>query len=230
MRVLVIEDDVDLQRQLQSALNAAGYAVDRAYDGEDGEFLGQTESYDAVVLDLGLPKLDGLSVLRSWRESENNVPVLILTARGSWTERVEGIDAGADDYLAKPFQMAELVARVRALIRRASGHGSAELTCGPVTLDTRANRVTVDGAPVSLTAHEYRVLAYLMHHQGRTVSRRELSEHVYAQDLDRDSNTIEVFVRRLRRKLGRSLIKTERGLGYRIEPDGGALGQGGATG
>jgi two-component system OmpR family response regulator len=217
MRVLVIEDDVDLQRQLNAALGEAGYAVDQAYDGEEGEFLGQTESYDAVVLDLGLPKLDGLSVLRSWRESDNNVPVLILTARGSWTERVEGIDAGADDYLSKPFQMAELVARVRALIRRASGHGSAELTCGPVRLDTRANRVSVDGAPVSLTAHEYRVLAYLMHHQGRTVSRSELSEHVYAQDLDRDSNTIEVFVRRLRKKLGRDLIRTERGLGYRMD-------------
>ena len=217
MRVLVIEDDNDLQRQLTAALDEAGYAVDQAHDGEEGEFLGQTESYDAVVLDLGLPKLDGLSVLRSWRESDNNVPVLILTARGSWTERVEGIDAGADDYLSKPFQMAELVARVRALIRRASGHGSAELTCGPVTLDTRANRVTVDGAPVSLTAHEYRVLAYLMHHQGRTVSRSELSDHVYAQDLDRDSNTIEVFVRRLRKKLGRDLIRTERGLGYRMD-------------
>jgi two-component system OmpR family response regulator len=229
MRVLVIEDDVDLQRQLNAALGEAGYAVDQAYDGEEGEFLGQTESYDAVVLDLGLPKLDGLSVLRSWRESDNNVPVLILTARGSWTERVEGIDAGADDYLSKPFQMAELVARVRALIRRASGHGSAELTCGPVRLDTRANRVSVDGAPVSLTAHEYRVLAYLMHHQGRTVSRSELSEHVYAHDLDRDSNTIEVFVRRLRKKLGRELIKTERGLGYRIDPPA-ARGAGGARG
>jgi two-component system OmpR family response regulator len=230
MRILVIEDDVDLQRQLLAALNEAGYAVDPAYDGEDGEFLGQTESYDAVVLDLGLPKLDGLSVLRSWREADNHVPVLILTARGAWTERVEGIDAGADDYLSKPFQMAELVARVRALIRRASGHGSAELTCGPVTLDTRANRVTVDGAPVSLTAHEYRVLSYLLHHQGRTVSRAELSEHVYAQDLDRDSNTIEVFVRRLRKKLGRELIKTERGRGYRIDPEGGTRPRGQASG
>lgn len=230
MRVLVIEDDVDLQRQLNTALSQAGYAVDQAYDGEDGEYLGQTESYDAVVLDLGLPKLDGLSVLRSWRDSDNHLPVLILTARGSWTERVEGIDAGADDYLSKPFQMAELVARVRALIRRASGHGSAELTCGPVTLDTRANRVTMAGQPVSLTAHEYRVLCYLMHHQGRTVSRAELSEHVYAQDLDRDSNTIEVFVRRLRRKLGHDLIKTERGLGYRMDAGGAAHGQGGAVG
>jgi two-component system OmpR family response regulator len=188
-------------------------------DGEEGEFLGATESYDAVVLDLGLPQLDGLGVLRRWRAAGHTVPVLILTARGAWTERVEGIDAGADDYLSKPFQMAELVARVRALIRRASGHASAEIACGPVTLDTRANRVTVDGAPVSLTAHEYRVLAYLMHHRGRTVSRTELSEHVYAQDLDRDSNTIEVFVRRLRKKLGRELIKTERGLGYRMEAE-----------
>jgi two-component system OmpR family response regulator len=219
MRVLVIEDDRDLQRQLADALADAGYAVDAALDGEEGEFLGATESYDAVVLDLGLPQLDGLGVLRRWRAAGNTVPVLILTARGAWTERVEGIDAGADDYLSKPFQMAELVARVRALIRRASGHASAEIACGPVTLDTRANRVTVDGAPVSLTAHEYRVLAYLMHHRGRTVSRTELSEHVYAQDLDRDSNTIEVFVRRLRKKLGRELIKTERGLGYRMEAE-----------
>lgn len=229
MRILVIEDDSDLQRQLYAALSDAGYAVDQAYDGEDAEFLGQTESYDVAVLDLGLPKLDGLSVLRAWREADNNLPVLILTARGAWTERVEGIDAGADDYLSKPFQMAELIARVRALIRRASGHGSAELTCGPVALDTRANRVTLDGAPVSLSAQEYRVLAYLMHHQGRAVSRAELSEHVYAQDLDRDSNTIEVFVRRLRKKLGREVIQTDRGLGYRVDPDG-AAGQNGGSG
>jgi two-component system OmpR family response regulator len=217
MRLLVVEDDARLRDQLVRVFEDAGYAVDATGDGEQAEFLGATETYDAVVLDLGLPGVDGLSVLRAWREAGNAVPVLILTARGAWTERVEGIDAGADDYLPKPFQMEELLARVRALIRRASGHGTAELRCGPVVLDTRANRVTVDGAPVTLTAHEYRVLVYLMHHVGETVSRSELSEHVYAQDMDRDSNTIEVFVGRLRRKLGRDLIKTERGLGYRLE-------------
>jgi two-component system OmpR family response regulator len=217
MRLLVVEDDARLRDQLVRTFEDAGYAVDASGDGEQAEFFGATETYDAVVLDLGLPGLDGLSVLRAWREAGNAVPVLILTARGAWTERVEGIDAGADDYLPKPFQMEELLARVRALIRRASGLGTVELRCGPVVLDTRANRVTVDGAPVTLTAHEYRVLAYLMHHAGETVSRSELSEHVYAQDMDRDSNTIEVFVGRLRRKLGRDLIKTERGLGYRLE-------------
>ncbi|RDD62779.1 response regulator [Ferruginivarius sediminum] len=217
MRVLVVEDDDQLRQQLVRAFEQAGYAVDATVDGKEAEFLGATETYDTVVLDLGLPGVGGLSVLRSWREAENDVPVLILTARGAWTERVEGIDAGADDYLPKPFRMEELLARVRALIRRASGHGAAELRCGPLVLDTRANRVTVDGAPVTLTAHEYRVLAYLMHHVGETVSRSELSEHVYAYDMDRDSNTIEVFVGRLRKKLGREIIKTERGLGYRLE-------------
>jgi two-component system OmpR family response regulator len=217
MRLLVVEDDEGLCRQLSEAFDAAGYAVDTAADGVAGEFLGSTESYDAVVLDLGLPRLDGLGVLRRWRAAGNCVPVLVLTARGAWTERVEGIDAGADDYLPKPFRMEELLARVRALIRRAAGRATPELRCGPVLLDPRANRVSVDGRPVSLTAHEYRILAYLMHHAGRTVTRSELAEHVYALDLDRDSNTIEVFIGRLRRKLGADLIRTERGLGYRLE-------------
>lgn len=217
MRVLVVEDEEGLRGQLAQALSAAGYAVDTADNGEDAEFLGATETYDAVVLDLGLPVLDGLAVLKRWREAGNTVPVLVLTARGSWSERVEGIDAGADDYLPKPFRMEELLARLRALIRRASGHASAVLRVGPLALDTRTSRVTLDGAPVSLTGHEYRVLSYLMHHAGEAVSRTVLAEHVYAQDLDRDSNTIEVFVGRLRRKLGRDLIKTERGFGYRLE-------------
>ena len=217
MRVLVVEDDAALRGQLAEALAEAGYAVDGAADGEEGEFLGSTEPYDAIVLDLGLPKVDGLTVLKRWRAEAVATPVLVLTARGSWTERVEGIDAGADDYLPKPFRMEELLARLRALIRRASGHARAQLTCGPVTLDTRSNRVSLDGKPVALTGHEYRLLAYLMHHAGRTVSRSELIEHLYAQDFDRDSNTIEVFVGRLRRKLGRDLIRTERGLGYRVE-------------
>src|SRR6478672_3639273 len=189
MRVLVVEDDAALCRQLAEALTAAGYAVDRAGDGEEGHFLGDTEPYDAVVLDLGLPRLDGLTILKRWRADGRNFPVLILTARDRWTEKVEGIDAGADDYLAKPFQVEELLARLRALIRRAKGQASAELRCGGVALDTRTGRVTAEGRPVPLTGHEYRVLAYLMHHQGQVVSRAELTEHVYAQDSDRDSNT-----------------------------------------
>ncbi|MEA1674630.1 response regulator transcription factor [Nitrospirillum sp. BR 11163] len=217
MRILLAEDDPALRRQLAEALADAGYAVDMAPDGEEAAFLGESEPYDAVVLDLGLPVRDGLSVLRAWRAADITVPVLILTARGTWQEKVAGIDAGADDYLAKPFRMEELLARVRALIRRAGGLAAAELRCGPVTLDTRTGRVTVDGRPVALTAHEFKVLSYLMHHPGKVVSRTELTEHVYAQDFDRDSNTIEVFVGRLRRKLGGDLIRTERGLGYRLE-------------
>jgi two-component system OmpR family response regulator len=217
MRVLVVEDDPDLSGQLAASLQREGYAVDQAGDGEEGEFMGTTETYDAIVLDLGLPRLDGLSVLRQWRAAGNVVPVLILTARDAWHEKVQGIDAGADDYLAKPFRMEELLARIRALIRRAKGQAVAELCCGPLALDTRSGRASVDGQPVPLTGHEYRVLSYLLHRKGQLVSRSELSEHVYAQDLDRDSNTIEVFIGRLRRKLGVDLIKTVRGLGYRLE-------------
>lgn len=216
MRILVVEDEPALRRQVAAALAAEGYAVDEAPDGTEGEFLGSTEPYDAVVLDLGLPGRDGLSVLRAWRAAGLTVPVLILSARGVWHERVAGIDAGADDYLVKPFRMEELLARVRALIRRSAGHAAAELSCGPVTLDTRSGRVALNGAPVTLTSHEYRVLAYLMLHRKRVVSRTELTEHVYAQDFDRDSNTIEVFVARLRKKLGADVIRTVRGLGYAI--------------
>lgn len=220
MRILVVEDEPALSGQLQRALEGAGYAVDIAADGEEGHFLGDTEPYDAVILDLGLPRLDGLTVLKRWRAAGRAMPVLVLTARASWQEKVDGIDAGADDYLAKPFQMEELLARLRALIRRASGHSSPELTCGPLRLDTRSGQVTVDGAAVTLTAHEFRLLSYLMHHQGKVVSRAELTEHLYAQDFDRDSNTIEVFVGRLRRKLGADLITTVRGLGYRLAGSG----------
>ncbi len=217
MRVLVVEDSPELGQQLLQRLHGEGYAVDLAADGEEGQFLGETEPYDAVILDLGLPKIDGLSVLRAWRRGGVSVPVLILTARGAWHEKVQGIDAGADDYLAKPFSMEELLARIRALIRRANGHASAEIACGGVVLDTRSGRVTVAGEPVELTAYEYRVLSYLMHHKGETVSRTDLIEHVYTQDFDRDSNTVEVFVGRLRRKIGADLIKTVRGLGYRLD-------------
>ena len=216
MRVLIVEDEPALSEQLSQAAGAAGYAVDAAADGERADFLVRTESYDAVVLDLGLPRIDGLTLLRAWREAGVPVPVLVLTARGSWHETVEGIDAGADDYVAKPFRMEEVLARVRGLIRRASGHAGGLLRCGSVTLDPRLARVTRDGTPVKLTSHEYRVFSYLMHHQGRIVSQAELTEHIYAQSCDRDSNTVEVFVARLRRKLGASLIQTVRGLGYSL--------------
>jgi two-component system OmpR family response regulator len=214
VRLLVVEDDKDLNRQIVTALENAGYAVDKAFDGEEGSFLGETEPYDAVILDLGLPRLDGVAVLQGWRKAAKTMPVLILTARDRWSEKVAGFDAGADDYVVKPFHIEELLARVRALLRRATGHATSELTCGPVRLDTRASRVVVDGNPIKLTSHEYRLLAYLMHHQGRVVSRTELVEHLYDQDFDRDSNTIEVFVGRLRKKLGVEIIETVRGLGY----------------
>ena len=216
MRVLVVEDDPDLGRQLSEALTQAGYAVDLAPDGEEGHFLGDTEPYDAAVLDLGLPKLDGVRVLEKWRNAGKDMPVLILTARDRWSEKVAGFDAGADDYLTKPFVTEELLARLRALMRRAAGHASAALECGDLRVDTRAARASVNGEPIKLTAHEYRVLSYMMHHQGRVVPRTELVEHIYDQDFDRDSNTIEVFVGRLRRKIGSNRILTERGLGYRL--------------
>jgi two-component system OmpR family response regulator len=205
-----------LSQQLSGALADAGYAVDCAADGERAEFLGQTESYDVVVLDLGLPKLDGLTVLRRWREAGLTVPVLVLTARGSWYEKVQGIDAGADDYLAKPFRMEELLARLRGLIRRARQMPSSEIQAGTVAIDSRTSRVTVNGEPVRLTALEFRVLSYLMHHRGRAVPQSELAEHIYPIDEERDSNTIEVFIARLRRKLGPGAIDTVRGFGYRI--------------
>jgi two-component system OmpR family response regulator len=217
VRLLIVEDDRDLNRQLAGALQEAGYVVDRAYDGEEGHFLGDTEPYDAVVLDLGLPKRDGLSVLEAWRKAGRRMPVLILTARDRWSDKVGGFDAGADDYVAKPFHMEEVLARLRALLRRTGGHVTDELICGPVKVDTRAGRVIIDGNPVKLTSHEYRLLAYLMHHAGRIVSRAELVEHLYDQDFDRDSNTIEVFVGRLRKKLVVDVIQTVRGLGYRID-------------
>jgi two-component system OmpR family response regulator len=216
MRVLVVEDEPDLRRQLVRALEDAGYAVDQAADGEEGQFLGETEPYDAIVLDLGLPKIDGVSVLKAWRATGKDTPVLILTARGRWSEKVEGFDAGADDYLAKPFHFEELLARLRALLRRAAGHATSAIECGDLSVDTRAARATINGEPIRLTSHEYKVLAYLMHHRGRVVPRSELVEHIYDQDFDRDSNTIEVFIGRLRRKIGPERILTERGLGYRL--------------
>lgn len=216
VRVLVVEDESQLAHQLAAALSGAGYAVDHAGDGARADYLAQTERYDAVVLDLGLPEVDGLTLLRRWRETGLAVPVIVLTARGSWHEKVQGIDSGADDYVSKPFRMEEVLARLRGLIRRASGQVTPEIRCGNVALDARLARVTLDGTPVKLTSHEFRVLSYLMHHRGRVVSQSELTEHIYAQDFDRDSNTVEVFVARLRRKLGATFIETVRGLGYRI--------------
>ncbi len=216
MRILLVEDEPTLRAQLSDGLQSAGYAVDVADNGRDAQFLGETEPFDAVILDLGLPVLDGLSVLKRWRAGGHNMPVLILTARDNWHEKVAGIDAGADDYLTKPFHSEELLARLRALIRRAHGLASPVLQVGDLALDTRSGRVTLAGEPVALTGHEYKVLAYLMHRPGQVVSRTELTEHIYAQDFDRDSNTIEVFVGRLRKKLPPALIETVRGMGYRL--------------
>lgn len=222
MRLLVVEDDPDLSEQLVDALRDAGYAVDLTGDGEEAQFLGDTEPYDAVVLDLGLPTVDGMTVLERWRENGRNMPVLILTARDRWSDKVAGFDSGADDYLAKPFRVEELLARLRAVIRRAGGHASPVIGCGPLSIDTRASRVTVDGNPVKLTGQEYRLLSYMAHNLGKVMSRTELTEHLYDQDFDLDSNTIEVFIGRLRRKLGADVIETVRGLGYRMaEPEDG---------
>jgi two-component system, OmpR family, response regulator len=217
MRILVVEDDKDLNRQLKAGLEDAGYVVDASFDGEEGHFLGDTEPYDAVILDIGLPMMDGISVLEKWRRDGRIMPVMMLTARDRWSDKVAGIDAGADDYVAKPFHMEEVLARLRALIRRAAGHASSEIICGPLRVDTTSARVDVNGEVLKLTSHEFRLLSYLLHHKGKVVSRTELVEHLYDQDFDRDSNTIEVFVGRLRKKLGLDLIETIRGLGYRIQ-------------
>lgn len=219
MRLLVIEDDLNLNQQVSTALKKTGYVVDSAFDGEEGAYLGETEPYDAVILDVGLPKCDGVAVLKRWREQGKAMPVLMLTARDRWSEKVTAFDAGADDYLTKPFHMEELLARLRALLRRSSGHASSVITHGDVQMDTAANRVCVRGEAVKLTSHEYRLLAYMLHHTGRVISRTELTEHMYDQDFDRDSNTIEVFVGRLRRKLGVHLIQTVRGTGYIVEKE-----------
>ena len=219
MRILLIEDDPVLLNQVRNSLEDNGYSVDSALDGEEGHYLGDTEPYDAVVLDLGLPKIDGITVLEKWRKENKKYPVLILTARDRWSEKVAGFDAGADDYLTKPFQMEELLARLRALIRRSAGHASSDIECGPLKIDTKANKVFMNGTKLKLTSHEYKIIEYFLHHQDKVISRTELTEHIYDQDFDRDSNTIEVFIGRLRKKLGENLIKTERGSGYRLSLD-----------
>tara|TARA_X000001316_G_scaffold12060_1_gene5426 strand:+ start:21 stop:686 length:666 start_codon:yes stop_codon:yes gene_type:complete len=220
MRVLIVEDEPALAFRLQQMLEGAGFTVDVAYDGEEGWHLGDTEPYDAVVLDLGLPRIDGVTVLNRWREAGRTMPVLILTARSRWSEKMAGFNAGADDYLVKPFEMEEVVYRLRALIRRASGHAQPELTCGALRLDTNGGRVSVDGAPVQVTAQEFRILSYLMHHADRIVSRTELAEHVYDRHFDLDSNSLEVLVGRIRKKIGAAYIQTVRGQGYKLtEPE-----------
>lgn len=224
MRLLVVEDDKDLNRQLKEALSDVGYAVDQAFDGEEGHFLGETEPYDCIVLDLGLPQLDGVSVLTRWRDHDVRTPVLILTARDRWSDKVAGIDAGADDYVTKPFHIEEVLARIRALIRRSAGLASSQIVVGDLSIDIKSAKATRNGLPIKLTSHEFRLLSYLAHHVGKVVSRTELTEHMYDQDFDKDSNTIEVFVGRLRKKIGADMIETVRGLGYRLgEPstDGG---------
>jgi DNA-binding response OmpR family regulator len=214
MKVLVVEDEPRIAADVATALKASGYAVDIVGDGEEAWFVGGTETYDAAILDLGLPHLDGLTLLKRWRQEGRAFPVLVLTARGAWTERVEGIDAGADDYLPKPFEMDELLARLRAILRRSAGQSAPVLTSGALSLDTRQMRVTRGGLPVSLSPLEYRLFAYLMHHAGRVVPSTELAEHLYDTDHDRDTNAIEVIVARLRRKLGAEAIETRRGFGY----------------
>lgn len=214
MRVLVVEDETKLAARIRTALVAAGLAADVAHDGTDAQFAGETESYDAAVLDLGLPRIDGLTVLEHWRAAGRKMPVLILTSRSRWHEKLAGFNAGADDYLTKPFEMDELVVRIKALIRRSTGHASAVMECGALKLDTNAMRFEYDGQPIELTAHEYRILAFLMHHAGRVVSRTELLEHVYERDADGDSNVLDVLIGRIRKKLPAALITTVRGQGF----------------
>jgi two-component system, OmpR family, response regulator len=216
MRVLLVEDDRRIASDIAAALTAAGYVVETVRDGEEAWFRGDTEDYGAVVLDLGLPGMDGLAVLKRWRANGRAMPVLILTARGSWAERVDGIDAGADDYLPKPFRMEELLARLRSIIRRSAGHATSVVTAGDITLDERQMRVSLRGVPMALSPLEYRLVAYLMKHRGRVVSQHELDENVYGHSEEHDSNALEVLIGRVRKKLGPDLIETRRGFGYLV--------------
>ena len=216
MRVLVVEDDRRIAADISRALEGAGYVTEVVQDGEEAWFRGDTEDYGAVILDLGLPKMDGLAVLKRWRQNGRRTPVLILTARGTWAERVDGIDAGADDYLPKPFRMEELIARLRSIVRRSAGHASSLLSVGDLTLDERQMKVFLRGVPVAMSPLEYRLVAYLLLHRGRVVSQHELSENIYGQDDAHDSNAIEVLIGRVRKKLGTDLIETRRGFGYLV--------------
>ena len=217
MKILVVEDELEIARDISMSLGEAGFAVRSCDNGEDAWFLGSTELYDAIVLDLGLPRLDGLSVLKRWREEELATPIIILTARGSWTERVDGINAGADDYMSKPFEMEELIARLRGLLRRAHGPVNPQIKAGHLELDTNQMRVTVDGHTVQLTPLEFRLISYLLHNKGRVVSREELKDHIYGNDDGRVDNAVEAMITRLRRKLGYEHIETRRGLGYSLK-------------
>lgn len=220
MKLLIVEDDPDLRRQLNTGLTERGYTIEEAEDGEEALYLGCEYPYDLAVVDIGLPKLSGIEVIRRWRSADRNFPILVLTARGDWKDKVEGLEAGADDYLVKPFHSEELVARLNALLRRAAGHASPKMVFGPLALDTNARVVTLHGEPVKLTSYEYRTLEYLVINTGKTISKAELTEHLYHQDFDRDSNVLEVFIRRLRQKLDPDQtlqpIETVRGLGYRF--------------
>lgn len=216
MRILVAEDDDRISAALSAALSAAGFVAEIEADGENAWFRGDTEQFDAIILDLGLPTLDGLTVLKRWRKAGRSSPVLILTARGQWDERVEGIEAGADDYVVKPFRVEEVVARIRAIVRRAGGIASSRVEIADLVLDLRAMSVSRNGVPISLTPQEYRLLAYLAHQRGRVVSQLEITEHLYAQDFERDSNAVEVLVGRVRKRLGGDIIKTRRGFGYTL--------------
>lgn len=216
MRLLLVEDDRRIASDIESALAAAGYVVETVRDGEEAWFQGDTEDYGAVILDLGLPGMDGLAVLKRWRSNDRHMPVLILTARGSWAERVDGIDAGADDYLPKPFRMEELLARLRSIVRRSAGHSSSVVSAGNITLDERQMKVSVRGVPVALSPLEYRLVVYLLRHRGRVVSPHELDENVYGHAEDHDSNALEVLIGRVRKKLGPDLIETRRGFGYLV--------------
>jgi len=216
MRVLIVEDDARIAEDVREAIQAAGFVADVVNDGEEAWFTGGTEPYDAVILDLGLPGIDGLTILKRWRSEGHSFPVLILTARSAWQERVDGIDAGADDYLVKPFQIQELVARLRAIVRRAAGHATTTIQVGPLTVDTRMMSVSVNEKPIALSPLEYRLIAYLAHNQDRVITQTELSEHLYAYDGEKDSNAVEVLIGRVRRKVGEGLIETKRGFGYLI--------------
>ena len=219
MRILIAEDEHRIASDIAGSVSSAGYVAEVVADGEEAWFRGGTEAYAAIILDLGLPRMDGLTVLKRWRQEGITTPVLVLTARGAWTERVDGIDAGADDYLPKPFRMEELMARLRALLRRSAGNARPEIEIADVRLNSRTRQVTVAGVPVALTPLEFRLLNYLFHHKGRVVSQSELSENLYSHDSERDSNAIEALVGRLRRKLNTQLIETRRGFGYVVAPD-----------
>ncbi|HEV7276066.1 MAG TPA: response regulator transcription factor [Devosiaceae bacterium] len=217
MRILIAEDDERIARSLGEALKAAGFLVDTESDGEMAWYRGDTEPFDAIVLDLGLPTIDGLTILKRWRQAHRDAPVLILTARGQWEERVDGMEAGADDYVVKPFHVEEVVARLRAIIRRAGGLSSSRIEIGDLVLDTRLMQVFREGVPISLPPQEYRLLAYLAHQRGRVVSRMEIIDHLYHQDFERESNSVEVLVGRIRKRIGDDVIKTRRGFGYYLE-------------